>query len=334
MSVTAKIKKITYKKIVARIHRRIVSLFGLLAYPSFWHYKMKGRCEEADLSEHYYAAQPNQGAGIGHQIANWIAGYWWAKQFGLKFAHIPFSTKSWDVFLGFGEGEITVKELKAKGYKVRRLPRFNESRPEEVQLQRVIISSYSGRRVVFVAEQDQSYKNQYGAMEDIQRKFYNAPARKNYFLIYDSNHYNVAIHVRRGDIMTNPNNPNWNMRILSNEYFYHALKESLRIIKTGKKIHIYFFSQGTPDDFPEFKEFKNLHWCFDMSAQQSFLHMVYADLLITSKSSFSYKPALLNKGIKVCPKDFWHGYPDSDDWILCDSHGKFDCSKKKSFGYE
>lgn len=55
-----------------------------------------------------------------------------------------------------------------------------------------------------------------------------------------------------------------------------------------------------------------------MNSQDSFLHMVYADCLITSKSSFSYKPALLNKGIKVCPKDFWHGYPNTKDWLLID----------------
>ena len=46
---------------------------------------------------------------------------------------------------------------------------------------------------------------------------------------------------------------------------------------------------------------------------------------ITSKSSFSYKPALLNKnGIKVCPRNFWHGYPDTKDWIMCDNDGNIE----------
>lgn len=298
-------------------------------YKSYWHFLFNKKYHTGDNNTLYYAARPNPGAGIGHQMANWNAGYWWAKQFGLRFAHIPFSTKSWNDFLGFGEGEITVKELKVNGYKTRRLPLFREDHPREVQLQRDIITSYSGRKVVFVAEQDQSYKNQYGVMDDIQWKFYNASSRKNDNLLYDSNYYNIAVHARRGDIMSNPNNPNFKMRILSNQYFFNALKGALELVKTDKEVHIYFFSQGTSADFPEFDEFKNLHWCFDMIAQQSFLHMVYADLLITSKSSFSYKPALLNKGIKVCPKDFWHGYPDSDDWILCDSHGKFDTSRKR-----
>jgi hypothetical protein len=54
-------------------------------------------------SDHYFAARPNAGAGIGHQLANWIAGYLWAQQFGLKYAHIPFSNSKWEYFLGFGE---------------------------------------------------------------------------------------------------------------------------------------------------------------------------------------------------------------------------------------
>ena len=81
---------------------------------------------------------------------------------------------------------------------------------------------------------------------------------------------------------------------------------------------------GIPEGYLEFAKYKNLHWCMDMGAQESFLHMAYADLLITSKSSFSYKPALLNKGIKVCPSSFWHGYPDMEDWILCENDGTFD----------
>lgn len=297
--------------------------FYYFLYRSYWHYLFHKNCKNDVEHSRYYTALPNPGAGIGHQMANWNAGYWWAKQFGLRFAHIPFSTKSWNDFLGFGEGEITVKELKVNGYKTRRLPLFREDHPREVQLQRDIITSYSGRKVVFVAEQDQSYQKQYGVMEDIQRKFYTAPARKNDCLIYDKDHFNIAVHARRGDIMNDLKNHNLTMRFLANHYFYNTLKNAFDLINTDKEIHIYFFSQGSPDDFPEFKGFQNLHWCFEMSAQQSFLHMVYADLLITSKSSFSYKPALLNKGIKVCPKDFWHSYPKRIDWFLCDSDGNF-----------
>lgn len=314
-----KIKRKLWSILVS--HTRYKKLYPYI-YRSYWHFLFH-KSNKVINTTSYYSARPNPGAGIGHQIANWIAGYWFAKQFGLKFAHIPFSTKKWDDFLGFGNGEPLVSELKRQGYKIRRLPLFSEENADEIQLNRQIIQSYTGKKVVFMAEQDQFYKDQYGIMEDIQRKFYTAPARKDNHLIYSKNHFNIAIHVRRGDIMADPNNPNLTMRYLSNDYFEKVLKQTVENIKTDKPIHIYFFSQGKPEDYPEFAHYPNLHWCLDMEAQDSFLHFVYADLLITSKSSFSYKPALLNKGIKVCPKDFWHGYPDTKNWILVDNEGNF-----------
>ena len=314
-----KIKRKLWSILVS--HTRYKKLYPYI-YRSYWHFLFH-KSNKVINTTSYYSARPNPGAGIGHQIANWIAGYWFAKQFGLKFAHIPFSTKKWDDFLGFGNGEPLVSELKRQGYKIRRLPLFSEENADEIQLNRQIIQSYTGKKVVFMAEQDQFYKDQYGIMEDIQRKFYTAPARKDNHLIYSKNHFNIAIHVRRGDIMADPNNPNLTMRYLSNDYFEKVLKQTVENIKTDKPIHIYFFSQGKPEDYPEFAHYPNLHWCLDMEAQDSFLHFVYADLLITCKSSFSYKPALLNKGIKVCPKDFWHGYPDTKNWILVDNEGNF-----------
>lgn len=324
-------KKFTKDKILGKLRFLKIKYFRkTFLYPylylSYWHYLLYNK-KNADSNTCYYAARPNPGAGIGHQMANWIAGLWYARQFGLKFAYLPFSTKQWDDFLGFGEGETTVAELKHKGYKTRRLPLFDENNKKEVELNKNIIQSYAGRKVIFIAEQDQFYRVQYGVMDDLKRKFYSAPARKNDHLIYSKDNFNIAIHVRRGDIMADPSNPNLAMRYLSNDYFEKVLRRVVDNIHTSKPVHIYFFSQGTPVDYPEFKTFKNLHWCLDMDAQDSFLHFVYADLLITSKSSFSYKPALLNNGIKVCPKNFWHGYPDSKDWILCENDGTFDIEK-------
>lgn len=313
----AKIKRKLWAKLV--YHTRKHSYYPYI-YRSFWHYLFHKNKTNKNTTC-YYAARPNPGAGIGHQIANWIAGLWYAKQFSLKFAHLPFSTSQWEDFLGFGIGEKTVQELKEQGYRTRKLPLFNENNASERELNRKIIQSYAGEKVVFIAEQDQFYRNQYGVMDELKRKFYQAPARKKDHLIYSSENFNIAIHVRRGDIMANPTNPNLVMRYLSNDYFEKVLRQVLKHIHTTKPIHIYFFSQGKPENYPEFAHFPNLHWCLDMNAQDSFLHFVYADLLITSKSSFSYKPALLNNGIKVCPRNFWHGYPDSKDWILYNDDG-------------
>lgn len=316
-------KRLTIEKIKRKFHKKLLDMFGMYVYPSYWNYIFYRKVDNPKTMDFYFAARPNPGAGIGHQMANWIAGLWWSKQFGFKFAHINFSTDKWEKFLGFGEGEKSVFELKKEGWKIRRIPLFNENVPETINIVKQIISSYSGKKVIFLCEQDQFYKNQYGVLEEIQQKFYHAQARKNDHIVYDQNNLNIAIHVRRGDIMKDPSSPNLVMRYLSNDYFEKVLEQVYLCFNKNKNkpIQIYFFSQGCPEDYPKFTKYPNLHWCLDMEAQECFLHMVYADILITSKSSFSYKPALLNRGIKVCPKNFWHGYPNASDWVLCENDG-------------
>lgn len=291
-------------------------------YKSYWHYLLNKNVA-ANKKTLYFAAKPNPGAGIGHQMANWIAGYWFAKMFEIKFVHIPFTSNKWEQFLGFYQGEKTVTEMKKDGYKVVRIQSFDENNEQEVSRVRNVINSYSGKRVIFLAEQDQFYQDQYGVCKAIQQKFYSAPCRKNDKLIYDNDSFNIALHIRRGDIVQGANNQSQStaMRFQDNNYFVNALRTALNYCKDKANINIYLFSQGNEEDFFEFKEFSNIHFCLDMGAQESFLHMVYADALITSKSSFSYKPALLNKGIKFVPADFWHGYPKEKNWILLNKNG-------------
>lgn len=321
-NLTVKIKRKLRFKVV--IFFRETSFYPKL-YKSYWHYYFTKKGTDINPNN-YYSAIPNPGAGIGHQIANWIAGYWFAYQFELVFAHIPFSSEKWDSFLGFCENEILVSDLLKKGYKKVRLPLFDECNEAEVALQKKIIASYSGKKVVFIAEQDQFYKDQFGVMEAIKQKFYTAPSRNKDEIFFDAQSFNIAIHVRRGDIVIGQENqnPGLLLRWQGNDYFEKVLRKVVRTIKTEKPVAIYLFSQGEKKDFPEFEAFENLHFCLDRNPQDSFLHMVKADLLITSKSSFSYKPALMSNGIKICPKDFWHGYPETKDWILVDDNGDFE----------
>ncbi|MCL7764555.1 hypothetical protein MPF19_14120 [Polaribacter sp. Z014] len=320
-----KIKRKLWEKWVSFSRHRVWYPY---IYKSSWYRKTNSNKGINGIVQQYFSAIPNSNAGIGHQMANWIAGYWFAQQFNLKFAHIPFSSNKWDSFLGFGYGEIPVQELIKQGYKKVRLPLFDENNVKEVTLIKTIISAYSNKKVIFVCEQDQFYQDQFGVMYGIQQKFYSAPQRKVEKLIYSDQNYNIAIHVRRGDILADPNNPNLKMRFMANDYFETVLKQVIAKSKTEKLIHIYFFSQGRPEDYPEFHSIQNLHWCLDMDPQASFLHMVFADVLITSKSSFSYKPALLNKNIKVVPNNFWHGYPQTQDWVLVDDDGQLDFEER------
>jgi hypothetical protein len=299
-------------------------------YRSYWHYKFsksKGKINTTC----YFGARPNPGAGIGHQLGNWIAGYWFAKQFELGFAHIPKTKKKWEDFLGFGENELKVSELVKSGYKARTLPLFDENNPLK-SVTKDLIQSYAGKKVVFIAEQEQGYADQFGVKDDIKRKFNQSSARLNDRIIYDSSHFNIAIHVRRTVIIegktTIEDEATRAMRWLNNDYYENVLRRTLDHISVSKPISIYIFSTGKPEEFAEFSKYGDIRFCSDMDEYTSFLHLMRADLLITSKSSFSYKPALMNEGIRISPRNFWHGYPEDDHkWILAENDGTFEVEK-------
>jgi hypothetical protein len=319
-------------KVKRRLWGKLVSYsrnkkFYPYLYRSYWHYKWFSNKNSANTSC-YYTARPNPGAGIGHQLANWIAGYWFAKQFGLQFAHLPFSNQKWEDFLGFGEDEKKVSELKKEGYKVRKLPLFNEYNQQEVSLIKKIICSYAEKKIVFLAEQDQFYHDQFGVMDDIKRKFNRATAREQDKIVYEPSHFNIAVHVRRTVVIdgriTEENEEVRAKRWLNNDYYEKVLRQALGNIQVSKPLAVYLFSTGKPDEFTEFSKYGNVHFCSDMNEYTSFVHLIRADLLITSKSSFSYKPALMNEAVKICPRNFWHGYPDDKKWILAENDGTFD----------
>lgn len=313
------------------LRSRLKGTAYLLSFKSYWHYVInKSKVNQINTSC-YFAARPHIYAGIGHQMANWIAGLWFAKQFGLKLANIPFSTDKWDQFLGFGTGEVQYYELIKQGYKVRRLPTFHENNQQEFDLTKAIISTYSNTKTILLAAQDQGYFDQYGVMENLKIKFRHAPARKNDKIEFDKDKFNIAVHVRRTVIIENKiieeNEEAKAKRWLSNDYYEKVLKQVLQNIKVDKPIAIWLFSTGKPEEFAEFNKYGEVHFCSDMNEYQSFAHLIFADLLITSKSSFSYKPALMNNGIKICPRNFWHGYPITPDWILSENDGSFDVKK-------
>ena len=70
-----------------------------------------------------------------------------------------------------------MKELKNEGYLIKRIPKFDEANSDEVATIKRIIDSYKGKQVVFLAEQDQFYQEQFGVMEQIQEKILSGPFR-------------------------------------------------------------------------------------------------------------------------------------------------------------
>ncbi|NBB31617.1 hypothetical protein GVN22_25055 [Cellulophaga sp. BC115SP] len=293
-------------------------------YRSYWNSKFrKSNRIDTKASKLYFTARPNPGAGIGHQLANWIAGYWWCSYFNLEFVHIPFASEEWEFFLGLGESEIRISPLLKQGYKTVLLPLFDENNINEVNIISRIIASYKGEKIIFVCEYDQFLYNQFNVSQALKFKFFNAKARDNDSLIFKKTDINIAVHIRRGDIVQKKvkKNDNLTMRWQENDYFVNVLSSLIPKIKSEKPIRIFIFSQGSIDELKEFNRFANVEFCLEMDPINTFLHLVKANILITSKSSFSYKPALISNGLKISPKSFWHGYPENNNWLLVEEDG-------------
>ena len=317
-------------KVRFRLWEKLVTFSGKrwfyhYLYRSYWHYILSKK-KPVKNTTCYYTARPNPGAGIGHQLGNWITGHWYAQLFDLKFAHLPFSTQRWEDFLGLGEGEVKVADLVKSGYKVRRLPWINDRNPQDIAFTKRIIESYAGKKVVFKSESDQN-TDDCGDVDLIKQKFSQAKAREKDQLIYSKENFNIAVHVRRTVVIdgktTIESKEAQALRWLGYEYYEKVLQRVIDNIQVSQPISIYIFCTEKLEEFTKFSNYGTVQFCTDMDEYTSLLHLSRAKLLVISKSAFSYLAALVNDCIKICPKSFWHDYPDGIQWILADDNGDF-----------
>tara|TARA_B110000259_G_scaffold11676_1_gene12653 strand:- start:37 stop:1044 length:1008 start_codon:yes stop_codon:yes gene_type:complete len=324
-----KIKKLTYQKVKHLLWTYFVlkklknTWIYFYLYRSFWHSVLNLNFNNISKNQkNYMSIDVDPGAGIGHQLANYNSAIWYAKKFNLIHAHTSFPNKKWEKLLGFNYSTICLENLLNKGYKNIRLPIFKEKDLIEISKIKKIIHSYRDQKIIFFLEYNQGYTKQYQVAEILKEKFFSSKKRSKDKLIYNIKDFNIAVHIRVGDIMNNEKLIN--ERFLDINYFIKTINKSLSIINTPKKKIIHIFSGDKLDSFSKLTNFKNIKFCHNLNQYKTFLHFVYADLLITSKSSFSYKAALISKGIKVSPKNFWHGYPKNDKkWILTKVNGNF-----------
>lgn len=316
-------------RVVRRVRHKIV--YGLRSttlypwiYPARWR-AARMRDTRTQSVRHYMTAEPNPGAGIGHQLANWIAGYYFAKVFGCTFAHTPFPDAAWETMLGFGADEASAADLCKQGVARVRLPLFDESAPAEIAGITHIIASYRKRPVLFVLEYDQFFRAQYPVAPALAEKFARAnPAA--FARPLAERPLRIAVHVRRGDVSEHSHNPNISMRWMDAGYFKGVLHQVIMALD-GIPAEIELFSQGKSDDFTELEKVAAIRFRTDDAPEISFRDMAIADILITSKSSFSYKPALLGRGLRIVPGNFWHEYPDDPLWVTADDAGYLDTDR-------
>ncbi|AGK56524.1 hypothetical protein HYPDE_24193 [Hyphomicrobium denitrificans 1NES1] len=144
----------------------------------------------------------------------------------------------------------------------------------------------------------------------------------------ERDHIVVAVHVRRGDVGVSKNafrfTPN-NTIARTIEYLHGVLEE------IGVNAIFQVHSQGCASDFAEFSKI-GCELYLDSDAIWTMEKLVASDILIMSKSSFSYVAALINRGVKIYEPTF---NPPLSTWIVRQSDGSFDraraCDRIKEY---
>jgi hypothetical protein len=110
----------------------------------------------------------------------------------------------------------------------------------------------------------------------------------------------VAAHARRGDVPASET-----LRYTSDTYLASTLGGVAQVLSEyGLRATMHVYSEGREEDFAGLRELDvTLHLDGDQIGDWEALRA--ADVLIVSRSAYSYSAALLSDGIILCPR-FWH----------------------------
>ena len=142
---------------------------------------------------------------------------------------------------------------------------------------------------------------------------------------FDSAYFNVAIHIRR----TNSHDSRALGTTVPNTYHIDIIKKICND-NPSRNIKFHIYSQGNIEDFQEIVNLTyskpnkiwlknimqtyNIEFHLNESVLNTFNGMIFADILTTTTSSFSYVAGLISNGI-IYYKPFWH--PPLSKWIIC-----------------
>jgi hypothetical protein len=181
-------------------------------------------------------------------------------------------------------------------------------------------------------------KYRYNAQHSSRLKSVAFPAQ---ITIYDDAEYNIAVHIRTGDIRLHVDNTG---------YFINMIESTAIAHLSHMPVHVYYIGQfgNVSDNTNTMKESPTADWSFlnQLHANTSFYnpdeqtalhHFIQADMTISTGSSFPLiAVALSDKAVYVTaiPKEGVNGYmydPDNNYTYNLDEHGKLETSQAEAF---
>lgn len=268
--------------------------------------------------------------GAGSQALSRMSGIALTAKYGLTYVHTPFRSMlapegpgkgdilrpdeawaaTWERVFNFGHGELSVEDCA--------LPRVEI---HEFMVDRRWWSSpclLSAEH--FATVMDLMPDAYLAAVPRLREKYYLGSASR-----HRSNVIEVCAHLRRGDVKRD--HPATAHRYVDNAVMVKSIAMTQSVLRElGLAHRVRLFSQVDERELTPFKDL-GCELCLDMAAVPTFREFVEADVLITTKSSFSYTAAILNDGVKLYEP---YSHAPMSDWIVRASDGGFDTERLRA----
>ncbi len=192
------------------------------------------------------------------------------------------------------------------------------------------IQSHPESNIVFKIGDNRFGDYEYQSTRDWFIKAY-AKAREQHpiALTYKPTKLNVALHIRRGDLLPGRQFSDLSDRMLPDAWYLKLLEIIQDSVHQPLALHIfsegrdgqYHSEEGVPFSWKDhFKDAKlEVTEYIDTSFMDTFHHLLYADVLIGSKSGMSHLAGMLGEQIKVMPQ-MWHSYRGASKTLQLGSH--------------
>ena len=256
--------------------------------------------------------------GAGAQAQAVLSTMLLSNDLGLTYVHTPFRRiahrpdedgnweQDWESFFNLGHEEIGIDDLDGVSVVEALLHRaapgmISIRSSSEILDNRLNVASHCHW---YADEVPDNYR---GLKERIVAK-YNRTSKHHLKLFGGPGKISIAVHVRRGDVSDRMNCG----RYTHNSRVAHLLNRVRTVCeKMGSPISVNVFSQGRLEDFSELRG-NDVSFHLDHCTFTTLHNLISADVLLMSKSSFSYTAALYSSGIKLYDP-WWH--PPQSDWI-------------------
>ena len=220
-------------------------------------------------------------------------------------------------------GELRLIELPFPEFPI---PSHHQIDDEAYQPIDQLIQSHPEPNTVFRLNNKNSGDYEYGETREwFSRAYSQARLKQPIGLEYESNRLNVALHIRRGDLLPGRQFSDLSDRMLPDAWYLNILEILTRSINQDLAIHIYsegkekvYHSElGLPFSWKD--HLKNCgHMVYehiDSDFMSTFHHLLHADILIGSKSGMSHLAGMLGEKIKIMP-EMWHSYRGANKKLL------------------